>query len=176
MFSFLSKFQHKKEMRESKDEILVGEIVRVMARLGNPAIGFSANMGKQSIRFKPTRDTLLFSIVITLDRKTGGTAIQEALIGSKATLTIQTNVKNYIADPDDLIQMYKTDVQNILKVPILGGIRLDHQINTVFATKQVIIDIGKHIPKDEKGVERLSQFLVEHINELRNKLAPYKKW
>ena len=34
MISILSNFAHKSEMRESQDEMLVGEIVRAMARQG----------------------------------------------------------------------------------------------------------------------------------------------
>ena len=56
------------------------------------------------IRFKPLNDPVLHSVVITLDRKTGGSALQQAIIGSKATITVQAEVKNYMADPDDLIK------------------------------------------------------------------------
>jgi len=47
MLSFLSQFKHNQEMRESKDEILIGEIVRGMSRLKAPATGFD---GKQERR------------------------------------------------------------------------------------------------------------------------------
>ncbi len=72
MLSFLSKFRHSQEMRESKDEILIGELVRAMARMQCPAIGFQADTGMQSIRFKPLNDPVFHSLIITVDRKTGG--------------------------------------------------------------------------------------------------------
>lgn len=175
MFSLVSKFKHSQEMRESKDEILVGEIIRAMAKLGYPAIGFRTAEGEQALRFKALNDPVLYSVAIMLDRKTGGSAIQQALLGSKAVVKVQTEVKNYLADPDDLIKMYRTDLQNIFKVPILGDIRLDHQLNSVFATKQTIIDIDKYILKGDEGVANLTQLLTSLITELRNKLAPYKK-
>ncbi len=175
MFSMLSKFKHGREMRASKDEILVGEIVRVMARLNNPAIGFKASEGEQSLHFKPTQDPILYSITIMLDRKTGGSAIQEALVGSKAILRVRAEVKNYMADPDDLIHMYRTDFQNIFKSPMLGNIRLDHQLNSVFATKQNVIDIDQHILKGDDSDKKLRELLTSMIAELREKLKPYKK-
>lgn len=175
MFSLVSKFKHSQEMRASKDEILVGEIVRVMARLGNPAIGFQATEGEQLLRFKPTQDPVLYSIIIMLDRKTGGSAIQEALIGSKAVIRVQVEVKNYLADPDDLIKMYRTDLQNLFKMPVLGSVRLDHQLNSVFATKQTIIDIDKYVLKGDESINNLTQLLTSTIDELREKLKPYKK-
>ncbi len=175
MFSFLSNFKHNQEMRESKDEILIGEIVRAMARLQCPAIGFIASTGQQNVRFKPLSDAVLHSVIITLDRKTGGSALQQAVIGSKATITIQAEVKNYLADPDDLVKMYRTDIANIFKVPMLGDVRLDHQLNSILATKKQLIDIDAYILKGEDSAQRLSQLLNGVISELRQKLGPYKK-
>ncbi len=176
MLSLLSNFKHGQEMRESKDEILVGELIRAMARMGMPAIGFAATLDAQSIRFKPLRDPALYAVTIIVDRKTGGSAIQDALIGSKAVLTFQAEVKNYLADPDDLIKMYRTDLQNIFKMPILGDVRLDHQLNSVMATKKVVADIDQLLPKgNEAGVNKLIGFLQTHIGALREKLVPYKK-
>jgi len=176
MLSILSNFKHGQEMRESKDEILIGEIVRAMARLRYPAIGFHAVTGEQAIRFKPRQDPVLHSVTIILDRKTGGSAIQDALIGSKAVITFQAEVKNYLADPDDLLHMYKTDLQNIFKMPLLGDVRLDHQLNSVLATKKVVSDIDQLLPKGtEAGLKNLITFLQTHIDSLREKLAKYKK-
>jgi hypothetical protein len=175
MFSLLSNFKHSQEMRESKDEILVGELVRAMARLSCPAFGFMANPGYQAVRFKPATDNLLNSIIIIIDRKTGDSMLQQALLGSKATITIQAEIKNYLADPDDLVNMYRTDLANIFKVPMLGDVRLDHQLNSVLATKKVLIDIDDYILKGEESIGRMTQLLTTVISELRTKLAPYKK-
>lgn len=175
MFSMLSNFSHKREMRESKDEILLGQMVAAMARLGYPAIGFRADAGDQTVRFKPVNDPVLYSVVLTLDRKTGGSAISDALLGSKAIIRLQLEVKNFLADPDDLIKMYKTDFQNIFKISMLGDIKLNHQLNSVFATKQVYIEINNFIDKGTEGIEAIAGLLQKNIAEMRDKLAPYKK-
>ncbi len=174
MFSFLSRFKHQQEMRESKDEILIGEIVLAMQRLGAPAIGFHADAGLQYVRYKPISDPVLNSVVLILDRKTGDSALQQAIIGSKAIITVQAEVKNYLADPDDLLHMYRTDLQNIFKMPLLGEIRLDHQLNSVLATKKVIIDIDNYILNPEAQT-RLYNLLGSTIHELREALRRYKK-
>jgi len=175
MLGLLNQFVHKREMRESKDEILVGEIVRAMARLGCPAYGFMTDATSQSVQFKAKSDPILHSIAIRVDRKTGGSALGEALIGSKAVLSIQAEVKNLLADPDDLVHMYRTDLQNIFKMPMLGDIRLDHQLNSVLATKKIVIDIDQYILKGEEGVTRTTQLIQQVVSELKGKLAPYKK-
>ena len=175
MLSFLSNFKHSQEMRESKDEILIGELVRAMSRLQAPAVGFYASTGQQTIKFKPVNDPILNSILLTVDRKTGGSALQQAVIGSKATVTMQAEVKNYLADPDDLIHMYKTDLANMFKIPMLGDVKLDHQLNSILATKRVMIDLDNYILKGEESANLTTQFLTGLLGELRQKLQPYKK-
>lgn len=174
MFSFLSKFQYRAEMRESKDEILIGELIMVMAALGYHTIRFHAHDDWQAVTFKPKNDTVLHTMSLILDRKTGDSVLQQALVGSRATLRFQGEVKNYLADPDDLINMYKTDLQNVFKMPILGNVRLDHQLNSVLATRIHVIDIDKYILK-EGTREYLTELVTKTIDELRERLQQYKK-
>lgn len=175
MFDFINKFAHKAEIRESKDEILVGEIVRAMARQNFPAISFAAGSDEQRVRFLAAPDPLLHSIYIVLDRKTGGGMITEKLLGSKATLKISAEVKNRISDPDDLVNMFNTDLKNILKLPVVGGIKLNHELNSVYATVTKIIEIDNYVMKGDEGVNAMVDLLEGTVAELREKLVPYKK-
>src|SRR3712207_1191767 len=106
MLDLITKFSHKSEIRESKDEIMIGEIVRAMARRGYPSVGYTVSADLQRVRFKTVGDPILSYVYLSLDRKTGGNALTSALLGAKATLTIAVEVKNHVADPDDLIHMY----------------------------------------------------------------------
>ncbi len=175
MISILNKFNNRAEIRESKDEILVGEIVRAMARQGYVSVKFVASTDLQRVSFKALQDPVLTYLHITLDRKTGGGALSSALIGAKATLTISAEVKNYIADPDDLVAMYRTDLANIFRMPVLGGVKLNHELNSVFATTTKLIEINDYVLKGEPGAQRLSGLLDGTIDDLRERLRAYKK-
>jgi hypothetical protein len=170
MISILNKFNNRAEIRESKDEILVGEIVRAMARQGYVSVKFVANADLQRVSFKALQDPVLTYLHITLDRKTGGGAISSALIGVKATLTISAEVKNYIADPDDLVAMYRTDLANIFRLPVLGGVKLNHELNSIFATTTKLIEINDYVLKGEPGSQRLIGLLYGTIDDLRERL------
>ena len=143
MFGILASFKHAAEIRESKDEILVGELVRAMARQGYPACGFSANNDWQRVQFRAVGDPVLHHIYLTLNRMTGSSALSEALLGSQATLSVTAEIKNLVADPDDLIAMCRTDLANLFEMPALGGINLNHEMTSVFATTTKYIDIGR---------------------------------
>ena len=174
MFGLLAKFSHDAEMRESKDEMLVGEIVRSMARRNCPSIEFRAHDDRQRIRFLTIDDPVLYSVLVILDRRTGSGAISEALLGSKATLRLTAQVRNNLSDPDDLVKMYKTDLANLFKMPAIGGIKLNHALNSVFATTQLVIEIGDYVGRD-RDPAKLEQLLVGQIDTLKEKLAPYQK-
>jgi hypothetical protein len=175
MLGLLNKFNHKSEIRESKDEILVGELVRAMARQGCPAIAFRSDSDFQRVRFRCPKDPVLHSVYVTLDRKTGSGAISGALLGSKATLSLTAEVKIYLTDPDDILSMYRTDLANLFKMPILGGIRLNHELNSVYATTALLIDIDQYVLKGEPGVQAFMGLLAQNIAALREKLASYRR-
>lgn len=175
MFNILAQFNHKAELRESKDEILIGEIVRSMARSGYPSVAFRAHSDRQMVRFKAIRDPLLHSVYVVLDRKSGTGALSAALIGSKATLRVTAEIKNRITDPDDLVAMYKTDLANLFKIPVMGGIKLNHELDSVFATTTKVIEIDDYVFKGEPGVQKMTDLLTHTIGALKEKLAPFKR-
>ena len=175
MISILNQFNNRAEVRESKDEVLVGEIVRAMSRQGFVSIAFAADSDRQRVTFKALNDPVLSFMHIILDRKTGGGALSQALLGAKATLTFSAEVKNYIADPDDLLAMYRTDLANIFRMPVLGGVKLNHELNSVLATTTKIIEINNYVLKGEQGVQGLIALLNNTIGDLRERLRQYKK-
>lgn len=174
LLNFFADRERKAELRESKDEMLVGEIVRAMLRQGYPSVRFSAHNDRQRIKFRAIDDDVLSAVYITLDRKTGTGAVSSALIGSKATLHITCEVRNYLADPDDLLHMYKTDMANLFKVS-WGDIKINHEYNAIQGTTRNIIDIDDYVDNGAQGVEQFVEFLSSKIAEVREKLRPYKK-
>lgn len=167
-------FKHKAEIRESKDEILVGEIVRAMARQGHIADEFVADPDWQRIRFR-MRDDVLSYLHIVLDRKTGGGKISSAVVGSKATLTIAGEVKNHLSDPDDVVKMWRSDFKNIAKLGLKGNVKVNHELNSVVGKTTDLIEIDKFVLKGDEGTDRLVDHLQDRIGRVRDELAQYKK-
>ena len=170
-FSFLQKFNHAREMRESMDEIVVGLVVACMSDFGYPLYGIMSNNDFQKLRFKTVDDPVLHSVEVTLNRLTGG--LTAKMVGNQATLTIMAEVKNYLTDPDDLLSMYKTDLQNLFKIPMLGGLKLNHQLNSVLGTVSQFQKLD-NLMKPE-GYAELQALLKENIARLKEALTPYKK-
>ena len=185
LLSMVNKFKHKGEIRESKDEIFIGEMIYLFSLLGWPCIGFTRKLmgveitatgaDLQNVRFRTLNDPVLYSLHVRLDRKSGSGALSAALIGSKATLYMTGEVKNHLADPDDLVNQWATDIKNILKFPLMGQIKVNHELNSIFAEKGAVIDIDQYVLAGEQGRNNLNALLLGTVNELREGLKKYKK-
>ncbi|MEW6277997.1 MAG: hypothetical protein AB1758_05195 [Candidatus Eremiobacterota bacterium] len=171
-FDMLQNFAHRREMAESLDEILVGQVIAVMADRGYPLIGVTSDSDWQSVRFRTLGDEVLYSVTVTLNRLTGG--LTAKLVGSVATLSITAEVKNFLTDPDDLLEMFRTDISNLMKIPLLsGGVKLNHQLNSVLATSQKLVKLEKLTSPE--SLKELDATLRDEVDVLREHLKPYKK-
>ncbi len=148
----------------SKDEMVFGEIVRIMEKQGYPCIGFHAASGYQSGRFL-LEGPVLFALRITLDKKIAGAGLMH----------LTAEVRNKLADPDDMIAMFKTDFTNIAKVPLLGQIKVNHEYNTVYATSTSIKNISSYVEDKVVNSDRLRADITEILSKLEETLRKFKK-
>jgi len=150
----------------SKDEIVFGEIVRTFVKKGYPVIGFNASEGKQSARFL-LNGPVLFAFSITVDKK----------VASASVLNVIAEVRNKLADPDDAIQMFKTDFQNIAKIPLFGQIRINHEYNTIYASTSTVKSLNTYLGErvGQVKIDLLEKDLTEMIDRLTEALRRFKK-
>ena len=174
ILDLVSKFAHKAEIRESYDEILIGEVVYDMCRRGWPSEQFAGSSDdKQVLHFRSIGDPHFHSVKFRLDRKTGG-AVADKIIGAKATFYITAEVKNQFADPDDLLNQWSTDFKNIAKIPLLGQVKVNHELNSILAEKGSLIEIKDYINGPEER-KKLHAMINATLEELRGHLAKYKR-
>jgi hypothetical protein len=149
----------------SKDEMVFGEIVRIFQNKGYPCIEFQASDGYQSGRFLIDGE-VLFAIRVVLDKKMAGAGL----------LSLTAEVRNKMADPDDMITMFKTDFTNIAKIPLLGQIKINHEYNTIYAKSTTVKKISSYL--ESRGVvnsEQLESDLMNIIKRLEETLRKFKK-
>lgn len=149
----------------SKDEMVFGELISYMIDQGRPMVNFSAAEGYQRARFL-MHDEILYTLEITLDKK----------IGSISTLNLKGTCRNQVADPDDMIAMFKTDVMNILKMPMFGQMKINHEFNSVHATVGSVRKLSEYMAsRTEVKREMLGADIEEKIKEVREALRKFKK-
>ena len=151
---------------QSKDEIVFGEIVRSFVTRGFPVIGFDAAEGRQSARFFVDNE-VIYSLTIVLDKK----------VGSASVLNVTAEVRNKLSDPDDMVDMFKTDFKNFAKIPLFGQTKINHEYNTVYASTSMIKSLNTYLGETVGEVKQvtLQQDLDEMVTKLTEALKPYKK-
>ena len=133
---------------------------------GQPVITFNASEGCQSARFLLKND-VLFALTVTLDKK----------IGSASLLSMTAEVRNKLADPDDMIEMFKTDFGNLTKIPLFGQVKVNHEYNTIYAHVSAVKSLNTYLGDQVGDVKTdvLGQDLDAMIEQLTEALRPYKK-
>lgn len=165
---------HKTELRESKDEIVVGEIIRGLSHQGWACHQVVATSDRQQIGFKVPGDPVLSHVYLVIDRRTGTGAISAAL-GSKTTVAISAEARNKVTDPDDLAAMWRTDLANLFKVPVHGEVRVNHQLNKIVARTHHLVDLDHYVQGTHVDASQLVPWILSQVDSLKQHLAPHKK-
>jgi len=174
LFNAMTKHAHKAELRESKDEIVVGGLIRGLSHRGWRCFRIVAHSDRQQLGFKLPGDEVLSSVFVLVDRKSGSGSISQAL-GSRTVIGFTAEMRNKVSDPDDLAAMWRTDLANLFKVPVAGEVRVNHQLNTVNARTFHLIDLDQYVQGTSVDVGPLTDWAVGQVDGLREHLRPLKK-
>ncbi|ADG12912.1 conserved hypothetical protein [Methanocaldococcus infernus ME] len=170
MFNILREIKHSKELISAKDEIFVGELIRYMYKNGGYLINISSLEHSHNLTFK-FKNSKIYKLNVSVERKVDGLASK--LIGSQTLLTLEVIKKKELVEPEEVIKMIGTDLKNMLKVPLFGQVKIDHDLNYIKARTTYIIDLNKFIHEKEvnkeeleKEIEKIIGTLIESLEEV----------
>lgn len=174
LFNAMTNYAHKSELRESKDEIVCGELIRGLSHKGWRCFRIVADSDRQVMGFKLPGDPVLSAVYVMVDRKSGSGAVS-ASMGSRTVIGFTAEMRNKVSDPDDLALMWKTDFANLFKMPIAGEIRVNHQLNTVNARTYHVVNLDDYVKGSTVAVGPLVDWTTGQVDALRERLRPLKK-
>ncbi|MDQ1246719.1 MAG: hypothetical protein QG597_1087 [Actinomycetota bacterium] len=174
LFDAMTSYAHKSELRESKDEIVCGELIRGLSHKGWRCFRIVADSDRQVMGFKLPGDPVLSAVYIMVDRKSGSGAVS-ATMGSRTVIGFTAEMRNKVSDPDDLALMWKTDFANLFKMPIAGEVRVNHQLNTVNARTYHVVNLDDYVKGSTVTVGPLVDWTTGQVDALRERLRPLKK-
>lgn len=174
LFNAMTNYAHKSELRESKDEIVCGQIVKGLSYQGWRPYRIVADSDKQTLGFKIPGDDVLSAVYIMVDRKSGSGAISRSM-GSRTVIGFTAEMRNKVTDPDDLATMWRTDLANLFKMPVAGEVRINHQLNTVNARTYHLVNLDDYVSASSVNTEPLIGWIVQQVGDLRERLRPLKK-
>jgi len=174
LFDMARNISHSMELKESKDEIFVGELINYMYKNNAVLIDIQTdNTNNHFLTFKFVNHPILNTLKIGISRKVEG--LVSNIVGSQTILSIQAIIKNEVVEPEDIIKMYHTDFKNMFKVPMFGNVKVNHDLNYIIAETSYIIDLNKFVSSKNVDKESIFKKLDEIINTLSKHLEPLKK-
>lgn len=174
LFNAMTNYAHKSELRESKDEIVCGQLIAAMSHHGWRPFRIMADSDKQTMGFKIPGDDVLSAVYLMVDRKSGSGSVS-ATMGSRTVIGFTAEMRNKVSDPDDLAIMWKTDFANLLKMPVAGEVRINHQLNTVNARTYYLVNLDDYVKGSTVDTSSLVPWVVQQVNALKEQLRPLKK-
>jgi hypothetical protein len=159
-------------MTKGTDEILFGEIVKMMVREGYPMINLVSSEDVHTARFlMPGTD--FFWMELSMKRYTSGFVL------SKMTdVLIRLDLKGMAilkgVTFNKIMEMYKTNISNITKFPFLGDIKIRHQYNRIHVWAAIVGRGSKYfLSKDTLDSDHLGGDLRNAFSEMQNALEKF---
>ncbi len=174
IFDFAANRSHKIELRDSIDEIFIGELIHYMYKNNAVLVELqSIDENNHELSFKFKDNPVLYLLNINISRKVGGVASK--IVGSQSTISFEAVIRNEVVEPEDIVKMYKSDFKNIAKTSLFGNIVIDHDLNYIYAKTQHIKNLNKYVNNGKVNKEEIYNDIDEVINKLIEHLAPLKK-
>lgn len=164
-FSMLENFALRREVSDSLDEILIGQLIAVLVGKGFPMVGIVSDPDHHSVRFRMQKDPVLYYLSATLHRPPNKLA-------RLVTLSLTGQVKNFLSSSQALLDFYANDFKKLTEAPLQMGVSLSHQLNSVLGTAQRQIRLDRATEPD--SLTEMGTLVDGVLSELRQVLQPFR--
>jgi len=159
-------------MTKGSDEMLFGEIVRMTVNNGYPLISLESGEHFHRGTFL-MQGTDLFVMHVSVKRYTS-----DFVLSTLTDVPIRIDLKGMAivrgATFNHLMDMYKTNVENVFKFPLLGQIKVHHDYNRIHIWASIVGRGKKYFKsQDEVDVEYLSGDMDAAFREMMKALYLY---
>jgi len=155
---------HRRELEESREEILIGEVIAWMAEAGYPVIGIASDVDYQRIRFRTPKDPVVHSVLVAVDR------IHSTK--HQASLMIRGEARVYASSPDEILSTH-LKLEKMMAQPLKPGEwKVSRQTNTLFAATERTVHLTELL--SDKGRGELGKTLKKTLASLKDTLTPFQ--
>ena len=174
MHDLISQFRDKADIHESHCEIVIGEVVRAMARLGYPSVNFRLQGDAQLIQFRAAGHATLYAVHVLIELPMGAYAVTPATISSQVTLCITAEARCRSTDATDLLRLAHSSSHTEQATGFEGDIRVEREMSSVLARTNRIIDLDVHVGTGANGTRMLVAMLRTTVAALADAISRHE--
>jgi len=159
-------------LTKGADEMLFGQIIRDMVRSGYPMIDLRSSETFHEAVFL-MQGTDLFTLTVRLKRYTGDFVLSRLTdIPIRIDLVGMAIVKG--ATFNHLLELYKTNIENVMRFPFLGQIKVHHDYNRIYVWGAIVGRGSKYfIGEDRVDTDRFFSDLSTCLDEILTALSRF---
>ena len=170
MHDLIRQFPPRPATTGNRNELVVGEVVRAMARLGHPSVLFRIRETQQVLSFRPVDHAHVTALHVTIHRPTGNTALSTAMFGNQVRLDVVAERRQRQSHPAELLdaaraQAAPTEADN--------GVRIEQEHSSILASTHVDIDIDSLRSPGEPLTAPLESLMRSTIQMLEQALEAH---
>ena len=178
MRDLISQFRHKADFHESCDEIVIGEVIRAMARLGYPSVSFRLQGEGKLVQFRTVDHPRLHSVYVVIDqprtRQGGGAAVALAMAGSRVNLRITAEARCRSTDAATLVRLARSAAHRESAKSFEGEIRVEREVSSVLAHTSRDVDLDHHVGQGVNGTRMLVALLRTTVEALAEAIGHHE--
>ena len=171
MQDLISQFRDKADIHESRCEIVIGEVVRAMARLGYPSVNFRLQGDAQLIQFRAVGHPSLYAVHVLIEHPLGAYA---ATNSSPITLRITAESRCRSTDATDLLRLARSDSHTEAATTFEGDIHVEREMSSLLARTNRIIDLDVYVGTGANGTRMLVAMLRTTVAALADAISRHE--
>ncbi len=154
----------------SRNERIIGEVVRAMARLGHLSILFRIQETHQVLSFRTMAHTHVTALHITIDRPKGQTALSTVMFGKQVRLQVVAEQRQRASHPEALLDAARAGATPTMTA---SGVRLEQEHSSVLASILVDVDIDALQTPEDAQTAPLQALMRSTIDTLEAALVAH---
>jgi len=171
MQDLVRQFEPRTKIQESRTEIVVGEVIRAMARLGFPTIRFHIHDTRQEVRFRTVGHTHISTVAVTVERPTRSEAPSTTLFDEQVRLHVVAELRQAMRTPSELLAAARFPVEGRTTS---DGVHVEQDRSSMVASIVRDIDIGGWMDVPHAESPPLVELMDEVIAILSGAIAAHQ--
>lgn len=172
MHDLIRQFPPPASTTDGRQERLIGEVIRAMARLEHPSIRFQIRDDRQVLSFRAANHPTITTLHVILERGARGAVLSEAMLGSSMSLHIVAEQRQALSHPEALLDAARSQQ----RAPwTYRDVQVSQEHASVLASRRIDIPTGAMSPTGSPEADTLVQLMKRAIETLSEALAAHAR-
>jgi hypothetical protein len=160
----IRKFSTRAHAADGCNEVVIGEVIRAMARLGHPSILFRIRDDRQILSFRATHHPTITTFHVIFDHISGQTLLSEAMFGNQIRLHVVAEQRQRLSHPAELLRAAELQHAHAWEQ---DEVSISQEQSSTLATTTVDVQpdqLNQSNPSASKTLSTLLQAAIENLS------------